>query len=281
MSPRARHRGRGAAPGRRAAAPARNPADIVRLARAGLFAAVCAVTTALGHTLMSGRVLPWWAAGLALAAAGTGGWWLTGRERAAATVVGTTVAAQVLLHLLFASASRSANRAGPPAAVPGSRADCCSGTPVTTLSPAGVTPSPARTALRHSSAVGDAGAPAGLPDLPLTAAVPHDGSGGMLLAHVLAAVVCGLWLWRGEAAAHRLGRTLAAVLFAPLRRILRALLAPRGGTGAPPRRVTRQDGKRRRPAASALRHVVVRRGPPGRRSTARCPALAPLPAARS
>ncbi|MGI3198401.1 hypothetical protein ACRJ4W_06960 [Streptomyces sp. GLT-R25] len=34
-----------------------------RLARAAVFAAVCVVTAGLGHTLMSGAGLPWWAVG--------------------------------------------------------------------------------------------------------------------------------------------------------------------------------------------------------------------------
>ena len=82
----------------------------------------------------------------------------------------------------------------------------------------------------------------------------------MFAAHSLAAVVCGLWLWRGEAAAFRLGRALAAAVFVPLRLALRI-------TGALSRPQLSErpiiPGPARRLRAALLQHVVSRRGPPG------------------
>ncbi|MFC9241482.1 hypothetical protein ACFTZK_34235 [Streptomyces decoyicus] len=82
---------------------------------------------------------------------------------------------------------------------------------------------------------------------------------GMLLAHTLAAVLCGLWLWRGEAAVFRLGRSLAASLSAPLLLVLKTLR----WTGPTP-----SAAPATAPAAVRLRgvlfhHVLSRRGPPG------------------
>lgn len=89
----------------------------------------------------------------------------------------------------------------------------------------------------------------------------HEWSPGMLAAHLGAAVLCGLWLWRGEVAAWRIARLLAAPVVAPLRRARSAYAvgtAPRGSargvpTGRPPVRAG---------AGVVLRHALVRRGPP-------------------
>ncbi|MBN0047429.1 hypothetical protein JS756_25655 [Streptomyces actuosus] len=234
----------------------------MRPVRAVLFAALCVVTTALGHTLMSGEFLPWWAVGLAFAAVVPGGWWLTGRERAALTVVGSTVAAQALLHLLFVAASRPVPVGDGAEATSGA---CCSGMPGTmSLSPMGMT-------MRHGMPTGGSGPLPGPSGSGFVSAVTHGGSVGMLLAHVLAAALCGLWLWRGEAAVHRTGRTLAAFLVAPLRRILRASSGTRGLTGTRSCRAVRHGAEHWRPTESVLRHVVVRRGPPRRRPRTGCP----------
>jgi len=98
---------------------------------------------------------------------------------------------------------------------------------------------------------------------PAASVLAQQGSAGMFLAHLLAAVVCGLWLWRGEAAAHRLGRAVAVMLLAPLRRLRRVLAGPVPGRRVP---VVRRAGATERAAPTAtvvLRHAVVRRGPPG------------------
>lgn len=80
--------------------PPREPA--LRMARAAVFAVVCVIVSACGHVFAGGApvtpgVLLTGAAGAcALAYA------LTGRERGRATVLGATIAAQAVLHELFA-----------------------------------------------------------------------------------------------------------------------------------------------------------------------------------
>ncbi|EGX54595.1 hypothetical protein SZN_37146, partial [Streptomyces zinciresistens K42] len=209
---RSRVRAGGVGRDRRRAGVTGRAVDAVRAARTVVVAALCVVTAALGHTLMSGDVLPWWAVGAAAAGALAGAWWLTGRERGPGAVVGATVAAQAVLHVLFSVTH---------CLVRGSAA----GRPAPMDHGAMSAPSAAdgRHAARMPGAgrAGEAMAPA--PEMSLLSALTHGASAGMLLAHLLAAVLCGLWVWRGEAAAHRAGRALAAVVCAPLRRIRRAL----------------------------------------------------------
>ncbi|GGQ16680.1 hypothetical protein [Streptomyces roseolilacinus] len=79
-------------------------------------------------------------------------------------------------------------------------------------------------------------------------------SGGMLMAHLGAAAVCGVWLARGERAFLRLARTA----FAPLRPPLTAVRLP--AAPRPPRR--RPPRACRRGAGAVLAHTLSRRGPP-------------------
>ncbi|MGA6225503.1 hypothetical protein ACPESV_34830 [Streptomyces umbrinus] len=206
-----------------------------RLARAAVFAAVCVVTAGLGHTLMSGAGLPWWAVGYAFAATTAAAWWLTGRQRGAGLVTGATVVAQLGLHQLFGLAQR----------VRSSDAFMS-----TTSMDAGHT---------HTHPMG--------PEP--TDTLLMGGDVRMLAAHLLAALVCGVWLWRGEeaafrtarAVAYRTGRLLGTSLFEPLRR---ALLALRVSA------VMRQAGPVRTPVYVPVRrlrgvlleYAVARRGPP-------------------
>lgn len=218
-----------------------------RLARAAVFAAVCVVATALGHALMSGAPLPWWAVGYAFAATSAAAWWLTGRERGALAVTGATVAAQLGLHELFGLAQRVSAPA--PAAMPAAV--------------------PASTAAGGSMDHTGHPMPVPVPASP-HAAMPDEGVShwimsvfghsalGMFLAHLTAALLCALWLWRGEAAVFRTGRALAAAVFVPLRLVLTALAVslppapPHVGALAP---VPRLRGV-------LLQHTVSRRGPP-------------------
>ncbi|QEU89662.1 hypothetical protein [Streptomyces kanamyceticus] len=220
---------------------------VFRLARAAVFAAVCVVVTALGHTLMSGAALPWWAVGYAFAATAAAAWWLTGRERGAPTVVSATVVAQLALHELFGFAQRLG-------AAPGAGATGGDGMAhMNHMNHAMRMPMPA-----HSGAGTDSATASG-PDAGewIMSLFGHSAL-GMFLAHVVAALICALWLWRGEAAAFRTGRALAAALFVPLRLVLRVLVAalppapPRVGTLVP---VPRLRGV-------LLQYAVSRRGPP-------------------
>lgn len=204
-----------------------------RLARAAIFAAVCVVTTALGHSMMGGTAPSAGTVTGAFAAATGGAWWLTGRERGATAVTGATIITQFVLHTLF------------------------------TLTHA---PSPMGSAPGTGGAHGTAGmdhamhATHAMHTMPMSgASSAHGWTTGMVLAHTLAALLCGLWLWRGEAAVFRLGRALAAFVFAPLRRARLAAvrIAPDLPTG---RIVTAPRAQRLR--RSPLLHCVSRRGPP-------------------
>ncbi|WP_405961274.1 hypothetical protein OG235_37065 [Streptomyces sp. NBC_00024] len=226
---------------------------------ATVFAAVCVVTTALGHALMSGDALPWWAVGTAFSMTAAGGWWLTGRERGAATVVGATVLVQGLLHLLFNVTHQLVRTPATAAGAPGAGRDS---TPHQ-----GMESTHSGMIMHHSGA--HPGAVAESSGFSPVSVLTHQGSAGMLMAHLLAAAVCGLWLWRGEAAVHRIGRALAAVLFAPLRRICQAILRTRSTHLDPLCRGPFRGEEHRLPPTSALlRHAVIRRGPPRGRSTA-------------
>ncbi|WP_329189538.1 hypothetical protein [Actinacidiphila glaucinigra] len=194
-----------------------------RLARAAVFAAVCVAVTGLGHALMS-RAVPVWAVGYAFAAATAGAWWLAGRrERGAPAITVATVATQFALHGWFDLAQAFATA---PAGVGGMTA----GHPV-----------PATDAM------------------PMATAAMDDGPIGMVSAHAMAAVLCGLWLWRGEAAAFQLARSLAVSLFAPLRPVLHV---PAAFSPPAPARPASFLASPRLPRQVALWHGVTRRGPP-------------------
>jgi len=69
-----------------------------RVGRAAVFAAVCVLLTVLGHEVMSGDALPWWAPLGAFGGVFAGAWWFAARERDLASVTAVAVAAQAVLH---------------------------------------------------------------------------------------------------------------------------------------------------------------------------------------
>ncbi|MEK2479152.1 PE-PGRS family protein [Streptomyces noursei] len=263
--------------------------SVSRAVRAAIFAAVCVTTTALGHGLMSVQPLPWWALVAAFGATGSAAWWLAGRERGAFVITGSTVVAQLGLHSLFGLAQASpggtvttvaperqwaarllcgAYEAGP---APESQALA-----IRLLRQAGL--DPAITHATPAMSMGGMQGMSGMADMPAMHAMGmghmgsmsgdvsqmqlmHSGGSaiGMFLAHVLAALVCGVWLWRGEAAAFQLARSVAAVLFAPLLLVLTVS----GWTGLK-RPVRRPVGAGHvvRLHGVLLQHTVSRRGPP-------------------
>ncbi len=79
---------------------------------------------------------------------------------------------------------------------------------------------------------------------------------GMLAAHLLAALLCGLWLAYGEKAAFRILRAAAGRLAAPLRLLL-ALPAP----PERPRLRLGRGGADRVPRLFLV-HAITSRGPP-------------------
>lgn len=216
---------------------AMTPGSVLRAVRTAVFAVVCVTTAALGHALMSARPLPWWALGAAFGVTGAVAWWLAGRERGAPAVIGATVVAQLGLHSLFGLAQAS--------------------TPTVMR---GVHGAAHMADMAHLSAVSSGLGPgAGMGIGQMELARSGHGSLGMFLAHAVAALVCGVWLWRGETAACRLARSVAAVLFAPLLLVLTALVLT--GRTLPARPVA-DGGRPVRLRGVRLQYTVSRRGPP-------------------
>ncbi|MEV0204360.1 hypothetical protein AB0H97_04080 [Streptomyces sp. NPDC050788] len=217
-----------------------------RTLRAAVFAAVCVLLAALGHVLMSGNDVPAWVLAAGLAATGTVGWCLAGRERGLPLIVAVVVAAQTVLHEAFSLAQSSSGGA----ASNGMKSMDMGSMDMGSM---------------HMGSMPMDSMDMGHMDMgrmPHTGPMAHsmDGWGssyGMLAAHLLAALLTGLWLAYGEKAAFRILRAVAARLAAPLRLLLAlppALDRPR----VHPRR-PRSD---RAPSLRLLVHAITSRGPP-------------------
>lgn len=211
-----------------------------RTVRAAVFAAVCVLLAALGHVLMSGGSVPWWALGAGVAVAGAAGWCLAGRERGLPLITTVVVAAQTALHSAFSLAQPTA---------PGTTS---AGAMDSTDRHAGMAMDMSRGSMSMD-----------VMDVASMGHTPHsmtDGatsSSGMLAAHLLAALLCGLWLAHGERAAFRILRAVAGWLAAPLR-----LLFVRAVTPERPRVRVRRRGAERAPRLLLLVHAITSRGPP-------------------
>ncbi|MEU9043125.1 MULTISPECIES: hypothetical protein [unclassified Kitasatospora] len=258
------------------AQPAGSAAWDLRLARAVPFALFCTLIAAAGHAVAGGGNVPptalaaGFVAVLALAVA------CGGRERSLAGIAGALAAGQLGLHFLFHSLgghgftamsgmSGMHHGGSGPLTVPqvAGRLICNEAHPGTLLGlPGG--PSP-------EQLVSSAGL-----DPHAFAAAPWWQGGGMfgmtpsmLAGHLVAALVAGWWLRRGEAALWRLLRVVASAArerwAAPLRSVfalVAAVLRGLFGVAGPVRRLGVRGGERPLPAGAVLRHSVVRRGPP-------------------
>ncbi|MEU6056836.1 hypothetical protein [Streptomyces sp. NPDC047097] len=265
--------------------------------RAATFAATCVLLAAVGHVHMSGSPVAWPGLAAAFAVLGALAYGCTGRERPTGVVTAATVAAQAGLHAAFTltQAMTTARPAGaslldhwtghllcrPPAppAVPAH--------PVAHLGHHGgaLTGHPAHgsaaSAVDHGTALALTGHPAhrlaSAAD-PMSAAMPathapaadsaatvavagHDMAAmsplGMLSAHLLAALLCGLWLAYGERVAFRAVHAVAGLLSAPLRVVFH--LVPLPATPSPRPRRRRATTRLRRLLLAASRET---RGPP-------------------
>ncbi|MFF4017876.1 hypothetical protein [Streptomyces sp. NPDC001843] len=232
-----------------------------RTLRAAVFAAVCVLLAALGHVLMSGRDVPAWALAGGAAVTGAAGWCVAGRERGLPSVVAVVVAAQAVLHEAF---SRAGSASG------GSGAMGMSGMGSMDMGSMDMGSMGMGSAGMGSMGMGSAGM--GSLRMGHMGASGMDGTGmdgagysldggspslGMLAAHLLAALLCGLWLAHGEKAAFRILRAVAGRLAAPLRLLL-ALPA----TPDRPRVTLRRRRSDRAPRGLLLVHAITSRGPP-------------------
>ncbi|MDV5149152.1 hypothetical protein R1T08_34700 [Streptomyces sp. SBC-4] len=221
------------------------PGRCSRGARAAIFAAVCVLLAATGHIVMSGQGVPGWAMALAFAGTVSVAWVLAGRERGLFAVTAATVAVQGVLHTVF-SWTQSPAATGP--------------------STAHAHPTASHTAMSHEGmghgAMGHGTAePPAAHDMTDMAAMAEMSSSslGMLSAHLLAALLSGLWMAYGERAAFRLLRALPMGLFRPLRLLFTAVVpVPRDVPRIRPVRA----GDERAPRRLLLARSVVSRGPP-------------------
>ncbi|MBQ0985170.1 hypothetical protein KBZ10_11680 [Streptomyces sp. F63] len=215
--------------------------SLTRLLRAALFAAVSVVLAATGHAVMSGHDIPLPALLAAIGITGTVAWLAGGRRRGVLSIAGTLLAVQAVLHLIFTDGP------GTPAAH--------RRTPVGTLPEAGA----------GASGTGNDGGAAGqFTGLAAPGEHSEHATLAMLAAHLLAALCCAVWLWRGEAVFFRLLRCLGSLALMPLRTLLRAA---RYGTPAAPRPVRPPlpyGEAALRLRGALLAHVLSRRGPPPR-----------------
>ncbi|MGW5618093.1 hypothetical protein [Streptomyces sp. NPDC003877] len=233
----------------------------VRAIRAAVFAAVCVVLAALGHVMMSGDHVPVPVLLAGWGATGAAGWCLAGRERGLRLVVAVAVVVQTALHTAFSLASPAAGAPAPDVhpphpGPPGGSAASAHVTGSMDSLPASLSTPPSMTVpmspdldhLDHLDHLGHLGH--------LGHASGGDSSLGMLAAHLLAALLCGLWLGHGERAAFRLLRAVGGRLAAPLRLLLARPVPP-----PPPARVRRPSSDRA-PRLLLLVHAITSRGPP-------------------
>ncbi|MFC5957936.1 hypothetical protein ACFP51_26745 [Streptomyces pratens] len=232
-----------------------------RTVRAAVFAVVCVLLAALGHVLMSQTAVPGWALAAGAAATGVTAWLLAGRERGPWLVGSVAVAAQAVLHTLFAFAQALVH---PGPSDGGSLLERGLGNLLMRQHAAPLSPGDG---MGHGMGDGTGGEAAGTPHSVYSAHADHaahsmaaDGmsSTGMLAAHLLAALVCALWLARGERAVFRILRAFAGRLFVPLRGLLLRWPAPPDR----PRVRARRAGRDRMPRRLLLTHTITTRGPP-------------------
>lgn len=220
-----------------------------RTTRAAVFAAVCVLLATLGHVLMSDTSVPWWALVTAVTVTGGAGWCLAGRERGILLVSSVVVVAQTALHEWFSYAQRLTAPPAPPMPMGGGAAtpDHAAG-----MGHLGHAMHPAA---HGGSTAGPTGAMDSMTGFgPVMEAMS---SSGMLAAHLLAALLSGLWLAYGERAVFRILRAVAGWLAAPLRLVL-TLPVP----AHRPRPVPRRDHAAHRPPRLFLVHAITSRGPP-------------------
>lgn len=219
-----------------------------RAMRAAVFAAMCVLLAALGHVLMSGSDVPAWALAAGGAVTGAVGWCLAGRERGLPFIVTVVVAAQTVLHEAFSYAQSTSGTSDGSASMDMSGMGSMDGSigmgPMRMGSMdmgamhrghTGMSP------MDHMGHSMDGGSP----------------SFGMLAAHLLAAVLCGLWLAYGEKATFRILRAAAGWLAAPLRLVLALPVTPDR-----PRVRVRRCRSDRAPRFLLLVHAITSRGPP-------------------
>ncbi len=233
-----------------------------------MFAAVCVVLAAAGHTLASCATVPLWTLGAGFLGVVVVAAPLAGRARSLPGIATLLTLGQVALHTLFGLGQHGST--APPStdtSLVAQAARIVCGSAATAISPAQAQRilteariHPAGTHTQHAmdAVPADSGMSL-LPSLP------------MLLGHVLAAIAAGWLLRRGDLALLRLIELSAhGVAEGALVRSLRGALAlaralcaglpaaPEAGPRLPRTMLPAPPG----PHTTALQHTVIRRGPP-------------------
>ncbi|MFI5859657.1 hypothetical protein [Streptomyces parvulus] len=183
-----------------------------RTVRTGVFAVICVTLAALGHVVMSGAGVPWWALLVALIMAGVVGWGLSAFERAGRTVATACVGIQVTLHAVLCLA-QAATHPGVGGSLPRRWIAylLCAAPPTPHVQASSMPPMPGMSGATGTAMHAMPGM--GTPGHGMSAA----SSAGMLACHLLAAALCGGWLARGERVAFDALRAVESWLAAPLR----------------------------------------------------------------
>ncbi|MFF4270623.1 hypothetical protein [Streptomyces sp. NPDC001536] len=253
-------------------APHQRTGAVLRLLRAAVFAAVCVVLAAAGHTMAACAAVPLWTLGagflgvLAVAAP------LAGRARSLAGIAALLAVGQTVLHTLFGlgqhgTAAQSMSSMPSDASLVEQAARLVCGTTAAAISPTQAVRILTEARLyqgTHTHGSMDTMSTTGA-STSLMPSVP------MLLGHVLAALAAGWLLRHGDLALLRLTELSAhgvaqGALVRSLRGALALVRALRAGLpGAPEAgpRLPRTDLLTPpEPRTTALRHAVIRRGPP-------------------
>lgn len=274
-------------------APHARSGDGLRVLRTAVFAAVCVVLAAAGHSLASCATVPWWTLGAGFAGAVVVVAPLAGRERSLPGIATLLAVGQTVLHVLFgmgqhgtAAMSMSSMPRTSDAALVQQAARLLCGTTAAAISPAQAHRLLVEARLYPATGTGSGvGTGTGVGAGGAHAMTGASGSAGssalsllpslpMLLGHVLAAAAAGWLLRRGDLALLRLAElsTYSAhsmaegALVRSLRAALALVRALRAGLpGAPeagPRAPLTASFTPPRPRTRALQHTVIRRGPP-------------------
>ncbi|AZQ35970.1 hypothetical protein EJ357_22875 [Streptomyces cyaneochromogenes] len=259
----------------------------LRILRAAVFAAVCVVLAGVGHTLGSCATIPLWTLGAGFLGVLLVTVPFAGRERSLPGIAALLAAGQTVLHTLFGlgqhgaatgvSGTVTTGASASDAALVEQAARLVCGTAAAAISPAQAQKlltearlaptagahTPHRSADAVSTVTGATDATASLlPSLP------------MVLAHLLAALVAGWLLRRGDLALLRVAEMSAlsahsvaeGAFVRSLRGALALVRALRAGLpGAPEAGPLVQCADRYgppEPRTLALQHTVIRRGPP-------------------
>ncbi|MFU2343040.1 hypothetical protein [Streptomyces albidoflavus] len=190
---------------------------------------------ALAHVMMSGSAVPWWALGTGATAGAAIAWCLAGRERGLLLVSAVVAATQLGLHEWFTYAQQLLQ----PAAATGHSVRAEGG-------------AAAHEHLHHGGHLGITAPATGAGSI-----TESLSSAGMMTAHILAALLSGLWLAHGERAAFRILRALASRLTAPARLLRSCPEAP-----VRERVPACRDGVPHGPRLRLLTHAITSRGPP-------------------